>query len=218
MFGILGCGPALAVDSVPASVFDLRNWKLQIPGPTEAKNLQNYTSNYFRLNATQEMCFCVNATEKDTTQHLLYVRSELRHLSNWKIDTPHSLSSEFCVISELTPNKVTTLQIHSITEQGEDAPPLLRIAVNNNNLVATIKTDAAVDQGQIVVIKEKIGSNFVKVDVIVTNLQLRIAVDNRVKLTRSLAFWKFNNYFKAGCSPQATQRYAEVVFRKLHVE
>ena len=57
-----------------------------------------------------------------------------------------------------------------------------------------------------------------KVDIVVKNKQLSIAMNNESKVTRSLAFWKFSNYFKAGCYPQATQGTAEIVFRKLHVE
>jgi hypothetical protein len=34
---------------------------------------------------------------------------------------------------------------------------------------------------------------------------------------RSLGFWKYLNYFKAGCYPQATQGVAHVVFRHLAV-
>jgi len=48
--------------------------------------------------------------------------------------------------------------------------------------------------------------------------QLKITVDHQVTLTRSLAFWKFKNYFKAGCYPQATQGTADVFFRKLGAE
>ncbi len=40
-------------------------------------------------------------------------------------------------------------------------------------------------------------------------------MDNERKLSRDLAYWKFPNYFKAGCYPQATKGTVEVVFRKL---
>jgi hypothetical protein len=43
-------------------------------------------------------------------------------------------------------------------------------------------------------------------------------VDGAVKLSRSLAFWTFANYFKAGCYPQATQGTVDVLFRKLKAE
>jgi hypothetical protein len=216
--GILGHGPGFAADSAPAAVFELRNWKLQIPGPIEVKKLQNYSSTHFHLNADKEMCFCLDAAEKGTTGNAHYVRSELRHLPNWKTESTHSLSGEFRVTSKLTPDKVTAMQIHGITEQGEDAPPLLRIAVNKGDLVAIIKTDTEGDKVETVVLKKQLGTGFAKVDIAVKHKQLSIALDNESKLTRSLTFWKFSNYFKAGCYPQATQGTAEVVFRKLHVD
>ncbi len=218
VWGLLAIGPAWAAGTAPASVFELRNWKLQIPGPIDIKKLQNYSSGYFHLNADKEMCFCLDASEKGTTGNAHYVRSELRHLPNWKTESTHSLSGEFRVVSKLTPDKVTALQIHGITEQGEDAPPLLRIAVNKGDLVAIIKTDAEGDKVETVILKKQVGAGFVKVDIVVKNKQLSIALDHEPKVTRSLAFWKFSNYFKAGCYPQATQGTAEVVFRKLKVD
>ena len=128
------------------------------------------------------------------------------------------MSGEFRVVSKLTPDKVTALQIHGITEQGEDAPPLLRIAVNKGDLVAIIKIDTEGDKVETVVLRKQLGAGFVKVGIVVKNQQLTIAVDNAPKLARSLAFWKFSNYFKAGCYPQATQGTAEVMFRKLRAE
>lgn len=216
--GVLAASPGLAADTAPAAVFELRNWKLQIPGPIEVKQLPGYASGYFHLNADKDMCFCLDASEKGTTKGARYVRSELRHLPNWKVETEHSLSGEFRVVSKLTPDKVTAMQIHGITEQGADAPPLLRIAVNKGDLVAIIKTDAEGDKVETVALKKPLGAGFVKVDIVVKNKQLSIAVDNAPKVTRSLAFWKFSNYFKAGCYPQATEGTAEVVFRKLQVE
>ena len=66
--------------SPPAQAFDLHGWKLQVPGPLEVKNLRNYASGYFFLNASREMCFSLDAAEKGTTPNTKYVRSELRHL------------------------------------------------------------------------------------------------------------------------------------------
>jgi hypothetical protein len=218
VFFVLCDGPAFSADSAPARVFDLQDWKLQIPGPKEIKKLQGYSSDYFHLNAAKEMCFCLDAAEKGTTPNAHYVRSELRHLPDWKTSETHSLSGEFRVVSKLTPDKVTALQIHGITEQGQDAPPLLRIAVNGGDLIAAIKTDNEGDKTEIVVLKKKLGSDYVKVDVTVRRKELNISVDNQLKLTRSLVFWKFCNYFKAGCYPQATQGTVEVTFRKLRAK
>jgi hypothetical protein len=57
----------------------------------------------------------------------------------------------------------------------------------------------------------------VKIDVRVEGGELSIAVDGEEKVRRNLGFWKYLNYFKAGCYPQATQGVAHVVFRHLAV-
>jgi hypothetical protein len=49
----------------------------------------------------------------------------------------------------------------------------------------------------------------------VKDRQLRVLVDGQEKLARDLSFWKFSNYFKAGCYPQATQGTAQIFFRSL---
>jgi Alginate lyase len=216
---VLQANSSFTADTAPTRAFDLQDWKLQVPGPKEIKKLQGYSSDYFHLNAAKEMCFCLDAAEKGATPNAKYVRSELRHLPNWKTGETHSMSAEFRAVSKLTPDKVTTLQIHGITADGQDAPPLLRVAVNRGDLVAALKTDSEGEsKTDMVVLKPGLGSGWVKVDITVKQKELVIAVDGQVKLKRGLAFWKFDNYFKAGCYPQATQGAAEVMFRKLRAE
>ncbi len=211
--------PVLSADNAPAKAFDLQNWKLQVPGPKEIRKLQGYSSDYFHLNAAKEMCFCLDAAEKGATQHAHYVRSELRHLPNWKTGESHSLSGEFRVLSKLNSDKVTALQIHGITADGQDAPPLLRVAVNRGDLVAALKTDNEGEgKTEFTVLKKQLGSGWARVDITLKGKLLTLAVDKQVRLTRDLTFWKFDNYFKAGCYPQATQGTVEVQFRSLHVE
>jgi hypothetical protein len=204
-----------AADAPPSAVFDLHDWKLQIPGPQDIKALQDYSSDYFKLNADKEMCFHLNAAEKGTTPGAKYVRSELRHLPNWKASESHALSAELRVISDLKPDKLTVLQIHGITEKGADAPPLLRIAKNYGDLVAVIQTGNGRRDNDTVVLKKQLGAEPVKIDVVVKSEQLTIRVNGEEKVSRSLAFWKFPNYFKAGCYPQATEGTAQVMFRSL---
>jgi hypothetical protein len=206
---------AIVRDDAPATAFDLQQWKLQIPGPKEIKTLGNYSSAYFRLNAAKEMCFHLDAAEKGTTPNSHYVRSELRHLPEWGVKDAHTLSAEVCVLSHLKPDKVTVLQIHGVTKQGGNAPPLLRIAVNNGDLIAVIKTTNDGDKNDTVLLKKGLGSGWAKVEVSVKSKQLKITVDDQEKVSRSLAFWKYPNYFKAGCYPQATNGTVEVRFRKL---
>jgi hypothetical protein len=164
------------------------------------------------------MHFHLDAAEKGATPNTPYVRSELRHLPEWTADEAHTLSGEFRVVSALSPDKVTALQIHGITADGGNAPPLLRIAVQSGDLVAVLKTDSAGKKNDAATLKKQVGTRYVKVDVSVKNRQMTIAVDGQVKLTRSLDYWKFHNYFTAGCYPQAKQGTADVFFRTLSAE
>ena len=202
----------------PSKAFDLASWKLQIPGPKEVKDLREYSSDYFYLNDEHNMCFKLNAAEKGPTQNTKYVRSELRHLLDWKLEDKHAIEGEFRVISHLTPDKVTALQIHGITEQGENAPPFLRIAINHGDLYAILKSANAGDKTESDLLKRGVGSSFVKVGVQITGGQLIVTVDGQEKLKKDVTYWKFSNYFKAGCYPQATEGTVLVEFRKLKVE
>ena len=210
---------ALAADGTPpAGAFDLRQWKLQIPGPLEIRQLAGYSSGYFFLNKNREMVFKLDAAEKGTTTNAHYVRSELRHSLNWHINESHTMSAELKAVAHLDPDKVTVLQIHGIQEDGSDAPPLLRVALNHGDLYAMIKPDNEGDRTDSILLKKGVLANWVKVEITVKKSQLVITVDNQQKLTHSLAYWKYPNYFKAGCYPQATQGTAEIFFRKLSVK
>ncbi len=204
----------------PSSLFDLRDWKITLPGPKEIKDLEGYSSDYFFLNAEKEMCFHLDASEKGTTPTAKYVRSELRHLPNWRTDESRALSAEVRATSNLKPNKVTVVQIHGITEDKKDAPPLLRIALQDGDLFAMLKTSSLNEKNspeEKILLRKGLGAAFVKIDVRVENGQLAISIDGEEKVRRDLGFWKFLNYFKAGCYPQATEGTADVVFRQLTV-
>ena len=212
-------GMSRAADGAPpASAFDLRQWKLQIPGPLEIKQLAGYSSGYFFLNKNREMVFKLDAAEKGTTTNAHYVRSELRHALNWHISESHTMSAEVKAIAHLDPDKVTMLQIHGIQEDGSDAPPLLRVALNHGDLFAMIKPDNEGERTDSILLKKGVLTNWFKVEITVKKSQLVITVDNQQKLSQSLAYWKYPNYFKAGCYPQAVQGTAEVFFRKLSVK
>ena len=210
---------AVAADSAPPSgAFDLRTWKLQVPGPLEIKQLAGYSSPYFFLNKAREMVFHLDAAEHGATTNAKYVRSELRHLPNWHITESHTLSAEVKAVAHLDPDKVTVLQIHGIQEDGSDAPPLLRIALNHGDLVAMIKPDNEGERTHSIPLKKGVGANWFKVEIAVKSRSLVISVDGQQKCNHPLAYWKFPNYFKAGCYPQATQGTADVFFKKLVVK
>jgi hypothetical protein len=164
------------------------------------------------------MVFSLDAAEKGTTPNTHYVRSELRHLPNWKVNENHSLSGEVRVVSHLEPDKLTVLQIHGITPDGDNAPPLLRIAINRGNLYAAVKAENSGDKTEMVLLKSGVKSSYVKVAITVKDSQLHISVDGEEKLLRDLSYWTFANYFKAGLYPQATKGTAQVFFRDLKAE
>lgn len=201
----------------PSDVFDLTGWKLQIPGPREIQKLAGYSSSYFQLNREKEMCFNLDASEKGSTPNTKYVRAELRHEPEWKVGGHHTLSASVRVVSKLQPDKVTVLQIHGIAGDGGNAPPLLRIAVQAGDLYAVVKRSADGRETDAVPLKRGIGSGFFKVTVTVREGVLVVLVDGKEHLRRDVTFWKFDNYFKAGCYPQALQGSVQVVFRELSV-
>ena len=218
--GALLLGEPRVFAQAPSAAFDLREWKITLPGPKEIKDLEGYSSDYFYLNAEQEMCFQLDASEKGTTPNAKYVRSELRHLPNWRADESRALSAEVRAVSSLDPDKATVMQIHGITEDKKDAPPLLRIALQDGDLWALLKTTSRNEKNapeEKILLRGELGESFVKIDVRVEGGDLSIAVDGEEKVRRNLGFWKFLNYFKAGCYPQATQGVAHVVFRHLAV-
>jgi hypothetical protein len=214
-FALLCASQTAARAATPSQAFDLHAWKLQIPGPLEVKALRNYSSAYFDLSPEKEMCFHLDASEKGATRDAHYVRSELRHLLNWNTGESHSMSAEVRAVSHLTPDKITVLQIHGINPDGSDAPPLLRIAVNKGDLVAMLKTDSSGSEGESVPLVKGLGSDYAKVEVSVKSKELKISVNGVQKVMRNLGFWKYMNYFKAGCYPQSTEGTVDVMFRSL---
>ena len=193
----------------------MHEWKLTIPGPIEIKKLEGYSSQYFDLNAEKEMCFHLDASEKGATTNAHFVRSELRHLPNWLVTETHALSAEVRAVSHLKPDKVTVVQIHGITEDKKDAPPLLRLALNSGDLYAIIKTTPERQPEDKVLLVKGLGTSWVKIDVLVEAAQLKISINGVEKVSHALPYWKFMNYFKAGCYPQAVEGTADVMFRKL---
>lgn len=202
----------------PSAAFDLRDWKITLPGPKEIKDLEGYSSDYFYLTGQKEMCFHLDASEKGPTPTAKYVRAELRHLPNWPVEESHFLLAEVRATSSPKPDKVTVLQIHGTTADKKDAPPLLRIALQGGDLFAIIKTTARNEKNspeEKLLLCGGLGEAFVRLDVGVEHGQLSIAVNGEEKVRRDLGFWKFLNYFKAGCYPQATEGTADVAFRRL---
>ena len=218
MLGVLCAARVSGAEMAPSSAFELRDWKLQIFGPREVRNLASHAPDYFYLDGNRAMVFHLNAAEAGTTANAHLVRSELRHLPNWDNAGNHTLSAEVRVESRRRPDKVTVVQVHSITRDGKNAPPLLRIAVNNGDLVAIVKGASEGDRNDTVMLKKGLASDYAKLQVTVNAGRLQILVNGEQKLERTTAYWKFHNYFKAGAYPQATEGSVDVMFRSLSVK
>jgi hypothetical protein len=210
-------GTVTAKDPVPGNI-DLSVWKLQIPGPKEVKDLKTYSSEYFERTPEGWIVFHLDCAEKGHTPNTKYVRSELRHLPNWDVSGTHVLSGTVSVDSSASPDKVTVLQIHGITDQGDNAPPLLRVAVDNGDVYAHIKPDNSGDKTEHVKMLSGVGKNFFECEIRIEHKRMIILVNGKEKVNRDLSFWKYPNYFKAGCYPQALKGKVNVTFKALHAE
>jgi hypothetical protein len=206
-----------AVDA-PSSPIDLSVWKLQIPGPKEIKDLKNYSSDHFERTLQGWIIFHLDCAEKGHTPNTHYVRSELRHLPNWDTNSIHILSGIINVDSTANPDKVTVLQIHGITDAGDNAPPLLRIAVDNGDIYAHIKRDNSGDTTDHIKMLPSIGKKDFECTVKIENKHMIISVNGVEKVNKDLSFWKYPNYFKAGCYPQALKGKVHVTFKALRAE
>ena len=216
---ILFCSFVLTGDiyKAPSLQFNLTGLKLQIPGPLEVKELNNYASKYFYLTTDSLMCFSLDASEQGYTANAKFVRSELRHIPNWYASEKHHLKATLKVNTDVHDYKLTVLQIHGITEDNKNAPPLLRIAVNNNNLYCFVKTDNSGDNTEKTLLKEAVYNQFVTIEIIVENNQMNINVNGQNTYSKDLHFWEYKNYFKLGCYPQVHQGIFSIYFKSFEV-
>ena len=206
-------------DSIPPShIFNLSNWKLQIPGPIEIKKLKNYASSYFYLNSDSSICFDLNAEEKGHTKNSKFVRSELRHLLNWSIEEDHHLSATIKISCTIDEYQVTVAQIHGITSLNENAPPLLRIAMVHEDLYAFLKTDSAGNNTERTLLRSGVKNDYFKLDIKNKGRILKIYIDGKECLNKRLDYWKYNNYYKLGCYPQVKKGNFKIYIRSFEVE
>ena len=188
-----------------------------MPGPTEVKNLNNYTNSHFFLAADTTICFNLNAAEQGTTAHTHFVRSELRHLLNWETNSRHEISATVRVTSNQSSYKVTVVQIHGITADNENVPPLLRVSMVDGNVMAYLKSDSTGDKTEKIVLVTGIGTNFFDVKVKMQESNLVIMVNGKELLRRNLSYWKYMNYFKLGCYPQSIDGQFKIYFKHILV-
>ncbi|MGB7088360.1 MAG: polysaccharide lyase family 7 protein [Phormidesmis sp.] len=206
--------------NTPDGHFDLRGWKLQIPGPKEVKNLGRYSSEYFYLDSSEHMCFWVDCSETGYTTNSDYVRSELRHLGEWSVNdsAPKVLSAQVSVNSHANPDKVTVLQVHSTNSNGRSIPPLLRIALNHGSLRAFVKTDNSGNRTESIVLDSNVSGQAINCAIEVHDGRLIISINGTEKVNRDISFWQHPSYFKAGCYPQSNRGTVTAKFSHLSVE
>lgn len=195
--------------------FSLNGWKLQIPGPKDINALKAYASNYFYLNKKGEMVFSLDSSEKGSTRNSVFVRSELRHLSNWYINKNCSLIATLRVESNLSPDKVTVLKIHGYIKKGIYAPTLVRIALNDGDLYAYLNKSNYPKDTQRFLLLSNIEKEKFRCVVSVINKTLVIKVNEKERFRYDISYWKYKNYFKAGCYPQAHKGKVKVFFSEL---
>lgn len=212
----------------PGRNFDLSHWKLTIPGPVEVppNEMVSYTSRYFFTDPTSgAMVFWLDSGADGTTANSNYVRSELREMLdprdktvNWKLSGIHVMNAELEMpITAQTPSQVTVLQIHGIANNGDNEPPLLRVALINGDLYAWLKTNSSGSSTAKILLESGIKSNRFSAEVRVENYRLTLKVNDVVRMDRMITYWNFHNYFKAGDYAQATSGISEVHFHKLTV-
>ena len=203
---------------VPSKYFDFKGWKLQIPGPLDVKELNNYTNSHFFLASDTTLCFNLNAAEQGHTENTHYVRSELRHELNWATDTKHEILARVKVTTNQTNYQVTVVQIHGITLDNQNAPPLLRIAMFNGDVYAYLKSDVSGVKTEKILLASDIKEKYFDVKVKMEDSHLRVSINGRESLHKQLYYWNFNNYFKLGCYPQGVQGVFKIYFKSFWVD
>ena len=186
----------------PSSKFNLDNWKLQLPGPVEIKELKDYSDRHFYLTDENYMHFHLDAAEKGPTPNAVHVRAELRNLEKWKIDEDHSLSATMRVGCDSGNFRVTILQIKCQAPNEESAPPFLRIAAEGKNLYAFLKEDAHTNKGTKFLLKTGITNRFFQIDLRIRDKKLLVFADGVEVLRKEVGYWKLDNHFKMGVYPQ----------------
>ncbi|MFT4171652.1 MAG: polysaccharide lyase family 7 protein [Rhodocyclaceae bacterium] len=198
----------------PGQNFDLSHWKLQLPDAdtTEipASTLSaGYTSQYFYTDTDGAMTFWAPTTGA-TTQNSHYPRSELREMLdpssskvNWGWQGTHIMKLTGKVVKLPSTGKVIVAQIHAIEEDGTNAPPLVKIVFNTNQLDGQVKSDSSGSGSDVhnYFTNIAVGDRY-DVEIRVTNGVAFITVNGD---TRSVDFvsmdagWKnLKYYFKAG--------------------
>lgn len=195
----------------PSESFSLESWKFESPTGANIKELSGFSSKYFYLTEDNLMCFDIDSNNTSTKS----LNNEIRHLSNWYINSNHYLEASMKVTASPKLYKLVVAQVYGMNESNIDIAPLLRIMIENGNLYAHIKKNK--QNNEIVLLKENVVDNFFTIKIETENKNLSIKIDGEKVLNRSVEFWDYKNYFKLGAFPQAKIGDFRVFIRNLSV-
>lgn len=181
----------------PSEKYSLGAWKFESPTGTNIKELNGFSSKYFYLTDDNLMCFDIDSNNTSTKS----LNNEIRHLSNWTVNSNHYLEATMKVTASPKLYKLVVAQIYGINENNVDVAPLLRIMVENGNLYAHIKKNS--QNNDVVLLKENITDNFFTMKLKVENKKIIVSIDGKEVVNRDVGFWNYKNYFKLGAFPQA---------------
>ena len=189
----------------------LKKTKLQAPESSynprysvKYGEFENYANKYFYLQDGKYMVFEICGKK---------YRSELRQQKEWKVETniPQELFARVKLFPLDQKREFTFLQIHANSNRVGDNgkkinKPLLRITWwkeqknRYNHLWAVIRLSGDVNEQKYMKIDMgTMPKGFFDVKIAVKNSQMRIYLNNKLKIDMSVDYWEgYWNYFKAG--------------------
>ena len=181
----------------PSESYSLDSWKFESPTGANIKELNGFSSKYFYLTDDNLMCFGIDSNNTSTKS----LNNEIRHLSNWTVNSSHYLEATMKVTASPKLYKLVVAQIYGINENNGDVAPLLRVMIENGNLYAHIKKDK--QNNEVILLKENVIDTFFTMKLKVEDKKLSIDINGQKTINKNIGFWDYKNYFKLGAFPQA---------------
>jgi len=172
--------------------------KLQAPtSSTAATNSQlknGYSSSWFKVADGNKIAFYQTGSSK---------RTELRFLNNWRVNSGNRTAHGNLKFISQAGDQATFMQIHDDANAGNGPnKPLLRMYRSKsrgpgNHIWAAVKTDSGgkktthIDCGPA-------PSGYFDCDISIQNRRLIVRINGSKKVDRSVSYWTFPSYWKAG--------------------
>ncbi len=156
----------------PSESYSLDSWKFESPTGANIKELNGFSSKYFYLTDDNLMCFDIDSNNTSTKS----LNNEIRHLSNWTVNSSHYLEATMKVTASPKLYKLVVAQIYGINENNGDVAPLLRVMIENGNLYAHIKKDK--QNNEVILLKENVIDNFFTMKLKVEDKKLSIDINS----------------------------------------